>query len=902
MFDIDKRILDINNAICKNIDILRINEKGLMAQNILAQLRNFIEAISLKIYFDSTLMEANDQYSNIEKANQYVSSRADLKFIYTFHKLLQIVSSHYTLNEENSQRLILKYYEYLLRLKNYVYEKYNMIILEKLYLLEPQTDESLKQYYTAIANKIDRLNVEAVKLPTDRYYIQKIKPFFINNRIYYEVTFTVAKDNVSKFDRIIAFTNKDILDNYAVNLLLRNTNINVLNKTMPVVLIADWEVSVRPCEINKFADLFGTHKKIQANSGEYKKLMRYLTTTNSSLLDVVDMKEQDYNNLKIEISKELKVKYIFEILDKARNIITNNYKGTNLLRYLLYKLNHLIIKKQYNSNACDLLSGLYVHNGCNPFDSIPFNTSLKGHNPRIDDLLKCIKIEGREDELFARKIKNNTEINGKIYTAESELENFNNIDQLIYTYNNKLYSGHARRELVKNRKQIYIREYEDDTIKIINRLMELSNEGIVNYSNSVIDWIEQNVYQIDCPEKRKALQQIFENSKVALIYGAAGTGKSTLINHISTFFSSNTKLYLTNTNPALDNLRRKVTAKNCMFRTIASFLANQNCACEVLIIDECSTVSNRDILKILNNAQFKLLVLVGDIYQIESIVFGNWFSIVKSFIPETSVFELKTPYRSSNANLISFWNKVRNMQEDILEHMTKNEYSQKLDESIFDYNGDDEIILCLNYDGLYGINNINKFLQANNPNKTFKWGIFDYKINDPILFNESERFAPLIYNNLKGRIVNIQLLNDRIQFDIEIDKVINQFQANDYDFELLDTSLSGKSVIRFNVFKYVGEDEGDIPSENVVPFQVAYAISIHKAQGLEYDSVKIVITNEVEENITHNIFYTAITRAKKNLKIYWTPETENYVLSNLKLQDNKKDIGLIKGKLKELNL
>ena len=119
---------------------------------------------------------------------------------------------------------------------------------------------------------------------------------------------------------------------------------------------------------------------------------------------------------------------------------------------------------------------------------------------------------------------------------------------------------------------------------------------------------------------------------------------------------------------------------------------------------------------------------------------------------------------------------------------------------------------------------------------------------------------------------------------------------------MLDTSLSGKSVIRFNVFKYVGEDEGDIPSENVVPFQVAYAISIHKAQGLEYDSVKIVITNEVEENITHNIFYTAITRAKKNLKIYWTPETENYVLSNLKLQDNKKDIGLLKGKLKESNL
>ena len=52
-------------------------------------------------------------------------------------------------------------------------------------------------------------------------------------------------------------------------------------------------------------------------------------------------------------------------------------------------------------------------------------------------------------------------------------------------------------------------------------------------------------------------------------------------------------------------------------------------------------------------------------------------------------------------------------------------------------------------------------------------------------------------------------------------------------------------------------------SDAIVPFQVAYAVSIHKAQGLEYKSVKIVITNEVEELITHNIFYTAITVQKR---------------------------------------
>lgn len=46
--------------------------------------------------------------------------------------------------------------------------------------------------------------------------------------------------------------------------------------------------------------------------------------------------------------------------------------------------------------------------------------------------------------------------------------------------------------------------------------------------------------------------------------------------------------------------------------------------------------------------------------------------------------------------------------------------------------------------------------------------------------------------------------------------------------------------------------------------------------------------------ITHNIFYTAITRAKEDLKIYWSPETENKILQELKRKDNNKDVGLLK--------
>jgi ATP-dependent exoDNAse (exonuclease V) alpha subunit len=302
-------------------------------------------------------------------------------------------------------------------------------------------------------------------------------------------------------------------------------------------------------------------------------------------------------------------------------------------------------------------------------------------------------------------------------------------------------------------------------------------------------------------------------------------------------------------------------------------------------------------IKVLRKANFKYLILVGDVFQIESIIFGNWFNVARSFVPETAVFELTIPYRTSNLKLIELWNRVRDLEDNILEHITKNGYSARLDESIFENLAEDEIILCLNYDGLYGINNLNKFLQSSNGNAPIDWGIQTYKINDPILFNETDRFAPVIYNNLKGRIVDIEKFEGQIRFDIEIDKAINELQASGHDFELIGSVENGNSIIRFLVNKQGNTDEDDEPLDSVVPFQVAYAVSIHKAQGLEYSSVKVVITNETEEMITHNIFYTAITRAKEKLKIYLTPETEKRVLSGFEKLDNKKDVALLSSRL-----
>lgn len=896
--NIDEHIRIIDNKICKNIEMMDASARGILSQNILSDLRNLVEYTSLKAFSKGSAIDLS--YDNIKAANHYVKTISELNFLNKFHKLLQISTSHYTLDEDSSERLMLKYYEHMLKIKNFLDEKYGMEILSNIHKFPNNMDSNLLEYYEKIAEKISHPSSGGyLNDYRDRYYIHKVKPFFINQKIYYEVTFTAANERTSKFDRIIAFTDIDIISNYAVKLSLKNDNIDILGKKMPIQIIEDFEVSIRPCELNNFARIFGIKTKISTGYREYKGLMRFISTTGMSLSDFIDTQDSYYNEVKSIIIQKVKTPKLFEVLDKCRDIVKKKQPGSNILKYLLYRLNNKIIKSQISQRNCHLLSDLYLDYKCIPFDQMPFNSSPKDHNPRLIDLFDCLDITGREHELFARLIKNNTEIEGQLYTSKKDITDFENIDELINEYNNKLYSKHQNRKIEEYRGNLYIKGYEDDTVKIIENLTELSAEGIDGYSSSVEFWLQNTAHSIDCEEKKTALKNMFEHSKVALIYGAAGTGKTTIINHISNFFNDEKKIYIANTNPAVENLKRKVQASNCSHYTVAKFLSysNYDTDCDMLIIDECSTVSNRDMRAIINKSTFRLLVLVGDVFQIESIRFGNWFNIASSFIPKTSVFELKQPYRSKSESLLNVWGKVRRLDEDILEHITRNRYSSNLDESIFEHTREDEIILCLNYDGLYGINNINKFLQGSNPNKPVPWGVQIYKIGDPILFNETNRFHPLIYNNSKGKIVDIQVFEREIQFDIQLDRPINEFQSAGYDFELINESGNPNSIIRFSVNKYKSTDEDDDgTSDDIVPFQVAYAISIHKAQGLEYKSVKVVITDEFGEQITHNIFYTAITRAREKLKIYWTPETENKILKNFNKKMMEKDKALLSAK------
>lgn len=888
MATVRKQIQSADEAICRNIELLA-DQRALLSQNVLSQLRNLVEGAVVRLHTGSP--DAEFSYDAIEEGLSFVKSRAKFSFLGKFHKLIQKSASHYTLDGDASERLMLKYYEYLHRIRSLLQDNCEIAVLANLEAFPVDLDPSLREYHEKIAARIEAARSSRPdSSPRDRYYIHRTRPFFVGGRIYYEVTFYRAVNKVSKFDRIIAFTNIDVSDKYAAMLTLRRDSIEVLGQTMPITIIREWEVSIRPCEFDNFARLLGISMSVRTNSAEYQYLMRWLTVGSGSLVDLVDMSDERYAMV-CTAGKSTDTKLqIFPILDQVRRIVRTASPGHNVLRYLMLRMHNQILKPLYHREGCDRLSGMKLPYSCIPFDTMPFCTSLPGHNPRYWDLVESLDATGRNHELLVRRVKNNVERHGILYTPVVDLEEFGDVSGLISTYNNKLYSKHTERRLVHDKGHVFICGYENETVSIVKKLQEYASSRIDGYAQAVERWLDETLRRIDDPAKENALKLLFSQSRVALIYGAAGTGKSTMVDHIAHYFNDKEKLFLAHTNPAIDNLKRRVTAQNSNFRTISSQIGRKTSATEydLLVIDECSTVSNADLIKVLEKTSFKLLVLVGDVYQIESIQFGNWFEIIRSFIPNTSVFELTTPFRTKNNSLLGFWNKVRGIEDDIAEVMARNGYSTVLDKTLFETLGSDEIILCLNYDGLYGINNINRFLQSSNPGAATTWRVSTYKIGDPVLFNETERFRPVIYNNLKGQIVGIDHVRGRIQFDVELDRPLSEFDVDSDELEWM-----GGSTVRFSVYESDTSDEDDDSLNTTVPFQVAYAVSIHKAQGLEYDSVKVVITDANEEDITHSVFYTAVTRARERLQIFWTPETQQGVLQRLSRSTNPKDVALL---------
>lgn len=905
----DREICKASEAIDKAFVAMTKENRGETAQRILSVVRNLNDNIAEKLWCDL--------YPNQKMDVNKVASKMQGKyrFIAQFDKFLRASVSHFTPSEDGSERLLIKYYKYLLHLKKLVYEQYGMVVLKNVGRFIEDTDEQTKLYYTKVVECIKELPYTSSGSDFDNYYIDRIKPFYINNDIYYEVTLEPATKKPNKFQRITAFTHCDVFSNYSVALSFVDKTINVFNTAYPIKIIVDWRVSIRPCEIDNFAWLIGIDTNTRRSNNDYKSLMSILTETQFSLVDIIDLPDSEYSSITSSLSSGAPYNSsIVNILNSCRSISRRRASGHNIIRYLLYRMNNTILKSQrptkYYPNT---YADFRMSSKCFPFDNQPYAFNPKDHVPSTFDLYQCIDASKHTSELLKRYLDNNTYSNHILFTPIEELSHFGTSEAvfaLVQKFNNNLYSGFKpNSEIGIFKNHLYVREYEKDINQILDTIQTLSGESSTissSFSTSAVEALEilPDENRLDDPLKKAILINMFSSSRVHAIYGAAGTGKTTLINHISQLLLDKKRIFLAKTHPAVENLRRKVKNRKDTdeFITVDQFARNARYDFynyDLIVLDECSTVKNQDLIRILSRLGDAAIVLMGDTYQIEAIGYGNWFSIIKNVLPDYCCHELTTPFRSTDLYLKKLWDEVRNMSDDnvALERMVRSDYSHIIDDDIFTRKAEDEIILCLNYNGLYGLNNINKLLQLSNPNQAITIGVWQFKVGDPVLFNDSERFSCL-YNNLKGIITNIEDNGNSVYFTLEVDVSLTQDDASYEDGLDFFECDGNKTKVGFivNRLKPYSSDNEETTNYHIVPFQVSYAVSIHKSQGLEFDSVKIVIADETEDRISHNIFYTAITRARKYLTIYWSSEVCNRILSRIRPDTDNKDFLLLKSK------
>lgn len=833
--------------------------------------------------------------------------KSETKYLYNFLKGLKYIGIRIP-EDGQSERLMLKYYNYLWEIRRFLKRDFGIEVLKNLSDFPLNMDTLDAEYYELVAGIIERTDLTPRNVRVSRYYIQKIVPFFADGERYFEITLQLAGLYATKYNRITIYSKQNISTNYSIQIAYTEAEIELWGIRNKIKILNDWKVAIDPVCLNKLAKMLMIHTTINRNYGEYISLMKFLTDTSMNLLEIINLSEVRFQQVCKYIYGSTNTQAFGDIILHIRKNYakSSNKIGKYTIRYVLLNLREEILEalllNKYKGRC--LSDELYITSECYPFEQKPFISNLAGKKTskgNIRDILEIVddaeKVARVQPYLRIEKLIRET---GELYFEEKEVAS----KEAIKNYNNELDNWECNNGFLINEKNglVSIDSYESTILYILKTLMEFSHTPNREQQKNNEKYLRECGIEFEDILKKIALKNLFVSSQVMLIYGAAGTGKTTLIKYISEMMNQSKKLFLTKTHAALQNLQRRIgdPELNSQFSSIDSIVKSKaSIDCDIVFIDECSTIDNRTMKALLEKInKGTKMVLSGDIYQIESIDFGNWFYYAKDIInAKGASIELLHTWRTDKEELKNLWNEVREKKLIIIEKLSMDgPFSENLGESIFDLD-DDEVVLCLNYDGKFGLNNMNQYFQnANTQSKAFSWAEWIFKIGDRIIFLDTKR-SSLLYNNLKGTIVDIVKNDSSIIFTIDIKTYLTKEQCRYESFEYVENTEDG-TRIKLDVIAWDDELLEEERIKTVIPFQIAYAISIHKAQGLEYKSVKVVIPSGNAERITHSIFYTAITRAKEKLKIFWSAETmESIVKSFTEEKIEQRTLQLIKEKL-----
>lgn len=424
------------------------------------------------------------------------------------------------------------------------------------------------------------------------------------------------------------------------------------------------------------------------------------------------------------------------------------------------------------------------------------------------------------------------------------------------------------KDIVVVERRIYLAKYYEKEENIAKKLKIIDSKNVDTIKNleERLKELEKRIGIDYNADQEKAIMGALNNN-VTIISGGPGTGKTTIINAI-------TKLYIEDKGlgPAdimetiallapTGRASKKMASSTSLpaytihrylkwYKDSNDFFYNEynKTSHRLIIVDEVSMIDIDLFNALLNGISPGVkLILVGDTFQLPSVgpglvlddlISSDYFNYVplnqiyrqsdNSYIPylakEIKNNDLSEEFLSKRDDYSFFQTKSTQIKEAI-EQIIKISLSKKIDERRMQ-------ILAPMYKGENGIDNLNVTLQ---------------KIYNPEDKNKNEiTYMDLIYR--EGDKV-LQLVND-------LDN--NVFNG---DIGYIENINGNKVTIDFegNIVEYDKKDLKQIKH--------AYAITIHKSQGSEFEHVIMPISSSYYKMLYNKLIYTGVSRAKKSLTI-----------------------------------
>ena len=471
---------------------------------------------------------------------------------------------------------------------------------------------------------------------------------------------------------------------------------------------------------------------------------------------------------------------------------------------------------------------------------------------------------------------------------------------------------------------IYLYSFYNAENQIARNILELDKYRNVKKVSNIekeLNLVEKRTDIILSEKQKEAIRAINDNN-VTIITGGPGTGKTTIIKSIIEIYKQKkykivlcaptgraAKRMTETTGEEASTLHRLLEIgkvdEESLFKKDNEYQGAPIDG-DIIIVDEVSMV-DMFIMSYLLDCIYKgtKLILVGDCDQLPSVGPG---SVLKDLIASERIVTVhldKIFRQAAKSKIIVNAHRINNGKKFISKEDPEMEEDSKQDFFFIKENNQEKVLeqvlsLCNGRLKKFGDYDFFESIQVLSPTKKGLLGTKEMnkalqeELN-PHREGEAEKNSMGAIFRIGDRIMQIKNNYDmywekKNEGEVEVGNGVFNGETG----TILNINEKEKNIcVKFDDDKYVWYEFNDLEQ-----IEHSYCITIHKAQGSEFDVVIMIVPQAAPMLLTRNLLYTGLTRAKKLLIVIGNERVIDYMINNV---DSKKRNTGLEFKMKNMN-